>query len=79
MRNYIILFFSLFINFIHAQSIVLDEVYDDWTNNVTTYLDKKGDGNTSGIDLTGVKLGNDDRFLFVFFDISKGNQYPRRK
>lgn len=71
MRNYIILFFSLFINFIHAQSIVLDEVYDDWTNNVTTYLDKKGDGNTSGIDLTDVKLGNDDRFLFVFFDISK--------
>lgn len=55
----------------YAQTIILDENFSDWESGATSFLDKKGDGNASGIDFTDVKISNDDRFLFVFFNLSQ--------
>lgn len=67
---YYILFIFVY-NTIHTQTIILDEVFDDWDYDVTSYTDKQGDGNSSGIDFTDVKISNDDRLLFIYFDLNK--------
>lgn len=54
-----------------AQSIILDENFDDWETDVISYLDKKGDGNLSGIDFTNIKFSNDERYFFVFINLTK--------
>lgn len=51
-----------------AQSIVLDESYKDWETVPLLYSDPSGDG--SPIDFTFLKAHNDDRFLYLHFDVS---------
>jgi exonuclease III len=70
---FIFLFFTFSVHpFVDAQQIILDDSFTDWQgNNIASFKDKSGDGNTSGIDFTDVKISNDDAFLYVYFDLKK--------
>lgn len=59
------------ISIVSGQQILLDESYEDWENGATSYIDKKNDGLTNGIDITDVKISNDDLNLYIYFDINK--------
>lgn len=50
-----------------AQSapITIDGVYDDWTTDLTTFMDPPE--SISGIDLLEIQVSNDDDFLFIKF------------
>ncbi|MBK9737357.1 MAG: T9SS type A sorting domain-containing protein [Saprospiraceae bacterium] len=65
-----IIFVSCF-SLTSGQQIFLDEVFDDWKSGVTTFTDKKGDGNALGIDITDVKISNDESNLYLYVDIKK--------
>jgi exonuclease III len=65
----ILLFTFLSIN-TYAQSVVLDENYNDWKTIPVQYADKIGDGNASGIDFRDIKITNDEDRLFVYFDVT---------
>jgi len=54
-----------------CQQILLDESFDDWNNQNYSFTDKLGDNNSSGIDLTHIKISNDDRNLYLYFDLNK--------
>ena len=62
----------VFSHFLSAQQIILDESFAEWQGtSVTSYKDKSGDANTSGIDFTDIKISNDESFLYVYFDLNK--------
>lgn len=68
----LIIFLFIFPNIALCQQILLDESFTDWQSaNVTSYNDKNGDGNTSGIDFTDVRISNDDQYLYIYFDLKK--------
>ncbi len=73
MKSFIILMItiSMWCNFTFSQQILLNESYDDWNNQVSKYVDKNGDGNASGIDISDVRISNDNNFLFIYFDLNK--------
>ncbi len=71
MRFCFFILFFIFSHYLLAQSIYLDEDFSDWSNAKSSFADKKGDGNSSGIDFTDVRISNDENYLFLFIDISK--------
>ena len=72
MRSFLYLFIAFIqIALVSGQQIILDESYEDWENGATTYIDKKNDGVSNGIDITDVKISNDDINLYIYFDINK--------
>jgi exonuclease III len=71
-RSFLYLFIAFIqIALVSGQQIILDESYEDWENGATTYIDKKNDGVSNGIDITDVKISNDDINLYIYFDINK--------
>ena len=70
---FVFLYFTFTVHpFVDAQQIMLDDSFADWQGNaITAFKDISGDGNTSGIDFTDVKISNDDVFLYVYFDLKK--------
>ena len=70
---FVFLYFTFTVHpFVDAQQIMLDDSFADWQGNaITAFKDISGDGNTSGIDFTDVKISNDDAFLYVYFDLKK--------
>lgn len=59
------------LNILSGQQVIINDSFDDWAGNVSAFSDKAGDGNPSRkIDFTAVKVSNDERFLYVYFDIS---------
>lgn len=48
-----------------AAPITIDGLFDDWDDIPRAAVDVIGDGGGSGPDLTGIRLANDDRHLFV--------------
>ena len=50
--------------------IVIDEGFKDWKNAELSWDDASGDG-AYGIDFTNMKIDNDDKYLYVFFNIAK--------
>lgn len=57
---------------------MLDDSFADWQGNaITAFKDISGDGNTSGIDFTDVKISNDDVFLYVYFDLKKKSTFNK--
>lgn len=72
MKVYLLLcFLFIFSTTSFCQQILLDESFDDWNNQNYSFKDKSGDNNSSGIDLTDVKISNDDRYLYLYFDLNK--------
>ena len=49
----------------------IDESFDDWSSVSSSYVDQLGDGGSSGIDFTDVKISNDENNLFIYFDLQK--------
>jgi len=52
-----------------AHPICIDGVFDDWAGMLPAYMDPAGDEGHTGIDLTSIYIANDDRFLFLKFDV----------
>ena len=66
--------FTIFFSFnsiTSSQQIFLDEEFEDWKSGVTTFTDKKADGNSSGIDITDIRISNDETNLYMYLDIKK--------
>lgn len=55
----------------YAQTIILDENFGDWESGALSYIDKKGDGNNSGIDFTDIKFANDEQYFYAFISLSQ--------
>jgi len=53
-----------------AQKVILDENFDDWKVGVTMYSDPRGDQGITGIDITQVRMYNDDLYYYLYVDIS---------
>lgn len=71
-RKFLIIFYSCIISWTSfGQQIVLDEHFEDWADVVFKYSDPVGDVPANGIDFTDVYLANDDRFLFVYFQLNR--------
>jgi hypothetical protein len=49
--------------------IVLDGVFDDWDGVDPVYIDPLGDGGASGIDFERLWVADDNRFLFLRFEL----------
>ncbi len=53
-----------------AQQIILDEKFSDWTNQIV-YTDPLNDGSSSGLDFENIGISNDDRNLYIYFELNK--------
>ncbi len=70
--RFVILIFILTGSSIFGQQIILDENYDDWLQNgISSFSDPISDAGPSGIDLTDIKISNDEDHLFLYVDLSK--------
>lgn len=64
-------FALLALNISVSQQILLDESFNDWNNQVYSYMDKSGDAQSGRIDITDVKMSNDEQFLFIYLNLNK--------
>lgn len=70
MKSFLTVFlYILSFGILFSQQIILDERYDDWNISAETYNDTVGDGGRSGIDFSDIRITNDDRFLYLYFDV----------
>ncbi len=53
-----------------AQTVILDENFDDWKNIPVQYADRAGDGNAAGIDFRDIRISNDEERVFLYFDVT---------
>ena len=51
------------------QRPAIDGRFDEWTSLPPTYVDEKNDGGNSGIDFVNLTIRNDERFLYLSFDV----------
>jgi exonuclease III len=71
MKVFFFLLFAFPSILLSQRQIILDEDYSDWSQPVLSFNDASGDGNSSGIDITDLKISNDQNYLFLYFDIKK--------
>ncbi|NOY06339.1 MAG: hypothetical protein GXO82_06875 [Chlorobi bacterium] len=53
------------------QRPAIDGRFDEWISQTPTYVDEKGDGGSSGIDFVNLTIRNDERFLYLSFDVGR--------
>jgi len=51
-----------------ARRIVIDGEFGDWATVPDAYVDPTGDGGHTGLDITTVRLANDEDFLYLYID-----------
>ncbi len=54
-----------------GQPIILNDQFDDWESIGARFEDPKGDQRANNVDFTDIRISNDDRFLFVYFNTNK--------
>lgn len=54
-----------------SRPIRIDGRFDDWSGSIPAYTDPAGDGSSSGIDIRRVWLANNDKFLFMRFELGE--------
>lgn len=54
-----------------ATPITIDGLFDDWADVPVAWSDPAGDAGTSGADLLELKVTNDDRYLFLWIELSE--------
>ncbi|MCP5049512.1 MAG: endonuclease/exonuclease/phosphatase family protein [bacterium] len=54
---------------IAALAVLIDGLFNEWQGLTPVYTDQTGDAGTSGVDLGGMYLANDDRFLYIMIDV----------
>lgn len=56
---------------ISAQTIVLDDTFEDWQNSVARYTDPRGDSRPGGIDFSDIRISNDQDRIFIYFNTNQ--------
>ncbi len=70
MKSYFLLLsLLLFAITANSQSVILDGVFNDWEDDVQTYIDTQDDGNA--IDFSAFSVTNDQKFLYLRFSLSE--------
>lgn len=67
----VILLFSGLLPMAHAEMhrVILDGLMDDWTGLDPVHSDPLGDGGSSGIDIGGIWIAEDEERLFIRFEV----------
>lgn len=71
MRLIFAIFLFLLTREIHAQRILLDDLFDDWQDVPVLHADKVGDAGPSGIDFRTLKMWHTEEYLFLYIETGR--------